>query len=237
MNKFAFLILAGALSAGAAEPPLKVSMLDNDILCIRASQVLDNFAEQVQTDQPTNKISGAILDLRFADGGKTVSDDNLFSSKKFPLVILVNDKTTGGALELAKALRSAGRGIIIGGTNLNGKITPDIAIAVNDAEEKKFQENPYAETADNKANRTAANDLLPFVDHMSEAELVSKRAKDGELDEPNIPRRRTGPAGHPGSGAGAGGGFAQGDGDFAHPPGMTFCNPFNPGQFRDFNCK
>lgn len=188
MNKFAILLLATTLPAGAAEPALKVALLDNDILCIRASQIPNNFTEQLQADQPTNKISGAILDLRFADGDQTVSAVNSFFGQKFPLVILVNGETTGGAAKLATELRADGLGIIIGSTNISGKVTPDITVAVNSAAEKKFQEDPFAQSADDHANLAATNDLLPFVDHMSEAELVRKHAKDGDLDEPDIPR-------------------------------------------------
>lgn len=188
MNKLVILLLATTFSAGAAEPALKVALLDNDILCIRAASIPDNFAEQLQADQPTNKLSGAILDLRFADSDKTVSAANPFFGQKFPLVILVNGETTGGAAKLATELRADGRGIIIGSTNASGKVTPDIIVAVNSAAEKKFQEDPFAQLPENHADLAATNDLLPFVDHMSEAELVSKRAKDGELDEPDIPR-------------------------------------------------
>ncbi|MES1180919.1 MAG: hypothetical protein ABUL66_03555 [Verrucomicrobiota bacterium] len=188
MNKFAILLLATTLSAGAVEPALKVSVLENDILCVRASQIPDNFAEQLQSDQPTNKVSGIVLDLRFADGSNTVSAESLFSGQKFPLVILVNGETSGGAAELAAKLRAAGRGILIGSTNVAGKVTPDIAIAVSAEAEKQFQNDPFAQITETNAVPSATNDLLPFVDHMSEAELVSKRAKDGEFDEPNIPR-------------------------------------------------
>ncbi len=183
-------LTATALSAGAAEPALKVSLLDNDLLCIRASRLPGNFAEQLQTNQPTNKISGTILDLRFADGDKTVSDESIFSGQKFPLVILVNGETTGSAAELAAKLRADGRGIIIGSTNVAGKVAPDIAIAVSAEAERKFQNDPFAQTTENHADPAATNDLLPLVDHMSEAELVSKRAKDGEFDEPDIPRAK-----------------------------------------------
>jgi len=186
---FSLLFLtATALSAGAAEPALKGTMLDNDILCIRASHISDNFAERLRAGEPTNKISGAILDLRFADGSNTVSAADLFSGHKFPLVILVNGETTSGAAELAAKLRANGRGIIIGSTNVSGTVTPDIAVAVNSAAEKKFQEDPFARLKNKDVLAATNNDLLPFVDHMSEAELVSKRAKDGELDEPDIPR-------------------------------------------------
>jgi hypothetical protein len=185
-----FFLTATALSAGATEPALKVSALGGDFLCIRASHVSDNFAEQLQAGEPTNKISGVVLDLRFADGSNVVSAENLFPGQKFPLVILVNGETSGGAAELAAKLRAAGRGIIIGSTNVAGKVTPDIAVAASAEAERKFQNDPFAPITENRAGLAAANDLLPLVDHMSEAELVSKRAKDGEFDEPNIPRAK-----------------------------------------------
>jgi hypothetical protein len=163
-------------------------MLDNDVLCVRASRVPENFAEQLRAAGATNKVAGAILDLRFADGGKDVSTGNLFSSHESPLIILVNSQTRGGAAELAAQLRADGRAIVIGGTNASGKITPDIAIAANSADEKEFQENPFANASGKSAYSSGTNDLTPFVDHMSEAELVRKRAKDGEFDEPDMPR-------------------------------------------------
>ena len=84
-------------------------------------------------------------------------------------------------------MRANGRGIVIGSTN--GNIKPDITVAVSNADEKKFQADPFAQIAPEKGvSLSATNNLLPFVDHMSEAELVSKRAKDGELDEPDMPR-------------------------------------------------
>jgi hypothetical protein len=179
MKMFAILLLATTVSVWADEPVLKVSLLENDVLCFRASRIPDDFAEQLHADQPTNKIVGTILDLRFADGDKDVSAGNLFADRKFPLVILVNSQTHGAALELAAQLRAGGRGIVIGSTN--GKITPDIAIAANNDAEKKFQENPFIQfPADKTTSSSNSNVFLPFIDHTSEADLVRKRVKDGD---------------------------------------------------------
>ena len=57
--------------------------------------------------------------------------------------------------------------------------------------EKKFLLDPFAMTATNEpVSLSAKNELLPFVDHMSEAELVRKRIKDGEdgSDDSSTPR-------------------------------------------------
>lgn len=189
MNKFAILLLATVLSASAAEPALKVSLLEKNILCIRATQIPDDFAEQLQSSLPTNQLSGAVLDLRFADGSQTVSTENFPLGQKFPLVILVNGETSGGAAELATKLRAENQGIIIGSTNATSKVTPDIVVAEDSATEKMFQQNPFARPPESHAGLAATNnDLLPLVDHMNEAELVRKHAKDGDLDEPNLPR-------------------------------------------------
>jgi hypothetical protein len=182
MKMFAILSLASALSAWADEPALKVSVLENNVLCVRASQLPGNFAEQLHADQPTNKTIGTILDLRFADGSNEISAGNLFSDRKFPLVILVNSQTRGSAANLATQLRAGGRGIVIGSTN--AQITPDIAIAANSDAEKQFQENPFLQLPAGKAGSSASsNAFLPFIDHTSEADLVRKRVKDGDQDD------------------------------------------------------
>src|SRR6478736_3841542 len=111
MNKFVMLLLAMTLPVLADEPVLKVSVLENDVLCLRASRVPDTFAQQLQAAQPTNKIIGTILELRVADGDKGVAAGNLFSSQKTPLVILINSQTRGGAAELVAQLQATGRGI------------------------------------------------------------------------------------------------------------------------------
>lgn len=187
MKKFAILLLATGLSAFADEPGLKVSVLENNILCVRTSHIATNFAGQLQAAQPTNKINGIILDLRFADGSESAATGNFFSARKTPLVILVNDQTRGSAAELAAQLRTTGRGIVIGSPN--GKNAPDIMIAMNDEVEKKFQENPFLQLpASQPAKLSGSNTLSGFIDHTSEADLVRKRVKDGDQDDTDSPR-------------------------------------------------
>ena len=178
MRKCAILFLASALTALADELPVKISVLDNTLLCVRANRVTDNFSEQLRAAQPTNVISGTILDLRSADGDRNAAIND-FPGRKSPLVILVNGQTRGAASALAAQLRASGTVVIIGSANAAKTLRPDITVAVSADDEKRFLENPYF-TAPVPAAFSATNDLLPFVDHMSEAELVRKKVKDGE---------------------------------------------------------
>jgi hypothetical protein len=61
---------------------------------------------------------------------------------------------------------------------------PDIAVAIGAKDERAFMENPYAAPAPDDTNSPAVtNNLLPFVNHTSEADLVRAKIKDGDEDE------------------------------------------------------
>ncbi len=63
----------------------------------------------------------------------------------------------------------------------SGGLQPDIAVTVSADNERAFWENPYASLAqNNKAPGAATNNLLPFVDHISEADLVLQKQHDGK---------------------------------------------------------
>lgn len=192
MKFCAVLILASSsvvASSRATDTVPVVSVLESNLLWVCANHVSENFASQLHAAEPTNKLAGTILDLRFADGDNALAAADYFSAKKLPLVILVNGQTDGAAAALATSLRAAGTGVVIGSTN--GKIQPDIAVSVRASDEKIFLQNPYAATTTNAlAGFSATNGLLPFVDHTSEADLVRKRVKDGEdeSDATNSPR-------------------------------------------------
>ena len=184
MKKGLILLLATALSALAAGPALKISVLDNDVLCVRPGGGPEDLATQLRGLRTTNQVSGTVLDLRFADGGSNslAAVETYFSGRNTPLMILVNAQTRGPAATLTAQLRSRGAAMVIGPTNAAPAILPDITVAVVAEDEKRFQENPYY-TPDSPAQTAGAtNSLLPFVDHMSEAELVRKKVKDGGDD-------------------------------------------------------
>jgi C-terminal processing protease CtpA/Prc len=183
----------------------KVVVLDNDILYLRAGHVGKNLAEEIQSAQgalaATNEIIGTVLDLRFADGddsdaAKAAAD--LFAAKKLPLTILVNGETRDAAVRLAELLRDAHEGLIFGGatggTKSWGPVQPDIAVKVSLDEDRALIENPYAAPTLNETNSPAAtNNLLPFVDYTSEADLVRAKIKDGDEGENPPPLRKTEP--------------------------------------------
>jgi hypothetical protein len=174
--------VAAALACGAGEPPMKISVLDNAVLCVRASQLPGTVADAIRAAGVPGHLAGMVLDLRFADGAATNAAD-YFIRKRMPLVVLVNSLTRGPALALAAQLRADAAAVLIGSTNSPASLTPDIVVAVGAEEEKKFQEDPFLKAAAAPPTEmSATNELLAFVDHTSEADLVRKRIKDGEDD-------------------------------------------------------
>ncbi len=167
----------------------------------------------------TNKIAGTVLDLRFASGDDFTAAQTMAKPIKAiasPLTILVNGETRGAAETLAAALRAAGAGLIIGSPTAgesttfkelplqNGErlhivttnsqpavsVQPDIAVAVNAADERAFLEDPYAPPAADQTQASVnTNNYLPFIDHTSEADLVRAKIKDGAEDESTTPVR------------------------------------------------
>ena len=174
----------------------------------------------------TNKVAGAVLDLRFAGGddyGAAQERAKLLAAPKAsrplagPLVVLVNGGTCGAAETVVAALRTAGAALIVGSPTAGAAMTfkefalkdgerlliattpvkvdgqaipseglkPDIAVAVNADDERAFWQNPYGlPAADNISFKTATNSFLPFVDRVSEADLVREKEKGGKFINP-----------------------------------------------------
>ena len=182
-------VMATALVSAAAEPPLKIVLQEKEMACVQASRVTADFPALLQ-GQLTNQVRGLVLDLRFADGDKAVPTLDFPPTLKSPVIVLVNAGTQGAAAELAARLRTTGRAILIGGTNVTGSLAPDITITASGDEEKKYQANPYALPDTNSINTTNQT-WLPFIDRTSEADLVRRRAKDGDEDLADAPRARS----------------------------------------------
>jgi hypothetical protein len=192
MKKYVVLFVVAALTAttvGASELPLKISVLDNAVLCVRASHLPGDVKEQIRAADVPSHLAGTVLDLRFADGAATNAGD-YFLRRKLPLVILVNGQTRGPAAALAQQLRTDALAVLIGSTNTPASLSPDIVVAVGAEDEKRFQEDPFFTAAVSlPSSMSATNDLMAFVDHTSEADLVRKRIKDGDDDgEISAPR-------------------------------------------------
>ena len=188
------LALAGLLAvqmpsrAAAAENSLaKSAVLEGNVAYLQIGRVGSNLVDEVRAAQSalavSNKIAGTVLDLRFADGddlGSAKAASDWFTAKKLPVAILVNGETRGAAAKLAEDLRRERAGLIIGSST---EIKPDTAVAVAIEDEKKYLENPYGTATPDGTNSTGAtNNLLPFVDHTSEADLVRERSRSGGAD-------------------------------------------------------
>lgn len=183
----------------AAAALAKSEILADNVIYLRVRQVATGLTAEINAANgalaSTNKIIGTVLDLRFADGrnvDEARSAADLFASKKLPLAILVDGGTQDSALTLATALRTERAGLIFG--SATGDLQPDIAVMVNLNDEKKFLANPYALPDTNEvASLSATNNLLPFIDHTSEADLVRAKVKDGDEDEDVAPTDRPEP--------------------------------------------
>jgi hypothetical protein len=179
--------LLAAMAAGAIEPAVKVSVLDNAVLCVRATRVPADVKEQIRATAVPSHLDGTVLDLRFADAAATNAAD-YFIRRKLPLVVLINGETHGTAAALAAELRQSAAAILIGSTNGGPDLQPDIVVPVSASDEKKFQADPFLRP-EGSLDELPATNLLAFVDHTSEADLVRKHIKDGDDDgAPAAPR-------------------------------------------------
>lgn len=184
---------AGLLRAESTNAALvRASVLESNVAYLRVGDVAKNLPAEIQSAQSalaaTNTIVGTVLDLRFADGGDSASaaaTADLFAAKKLPLAILVNGQTRGAAATLAVELRAARDGLVLGGATAG--LQPDIAVAVNIADEKQYLKNPYAALAQSETNAADTNQFGAFIDHTTEADLVREKIKDGEQDEDSEP--------------------------------------------------
>jgi hypothetical protein len=185
-------LLAARISSSAGTTGLalaKSELLESNVVYLRVGHVAASLPDEISAANRaltgTNKIGGTVLDLRFADGddaAAATATAALFAAKKLPLAILVNRETRGTAVTLAAALRDARAGLLFGGAQ--AALKPDIAVEETPADEKMFFENPYATPETNAvASLSGTNIFLPFVDHMSEADLVRAKIKDGDEDE------------------------------------------------------
>ena len=182
--RVAALLLAGpvsALPAGLASSDI----LESNVDYFRVAEVAKGLPAEIESAQAAlsagHPAIGTVLDLRFAGGDDL--DAARAAADRFgglPLAILVNEQTRGAAAALARDLREARKGLIFGSP---GEVKPDIPIMVKPEDEKTYLTNAFAVLPPPSAALTT-NDVLPFVDHTSEADLVRARVKDGTGFEP-----------------------------------------------------
>jgi hypothetical protein len=189
MKWCATLWLALALPALAGSAGLKMFPLEKNLLCVRAGEVSENFPMQFQAAEPTNPVAGIILDLRLAGGTNATGVAGFLAAKKVPLVVLTGTQTQGAAAAMAGEMHAAGAVVIACGTNAVAEHPADLRVRLPAEDEKRFLENPFTNATPRDAGKLAgATNLMFFVDHTSEAELVRKSVKDGDEDGTNIPR-------------------------------------------------
>jgi hypothetical protein len=121
----------------------KATLLDNEVAYLRVKRVDDSLAKAVRRELDslgaTNKLTGVVLDLRYAAGddyrsaaevvdlfvksGKPLLNwgDGMVRSREkmdaisVPVAVLINAETAGAAEALAAIMRSAGAGLLLGG--------------------------------------------------------------------------------------------------------------------------
>jgi hypothetical protein len=138
------LVTNATAAANQAQAPLvrKSNVFDGEIAYLRVKRVSAGLADAMRDDyqklRATNKLSGVILDLRYADGNdyaEAVTAADLFIRKEqpvldwgegmvpskakseaisVPVAVLVNGETAGAAEALAAILRETGAGVILG---------------------------------------------------------------------------------------------------------------------------
>ena len=176
--------------------------MENNVAYLRVSRVANGLAAELQSAQTalaaTNKISGTVLDLRFADGddlGGGKGGGGLCSRKNnCRWRSWSTRETRGAAATLAAELREAHAGLVLGGTA--GELKPDIAVTVKPCGRKTISlKIPTWRRLQSGTNTSAATNgnLATFIDHTSEADLVRDKIKDGEQDEDSLPPRPTEP--------------------------------------------
>jgi hypothetical protein len=111
--------------------------------------------------------------LRHAGAGLIIGNPTAGEAatfKEFPL-------RNGERLRIATPPVKSGNGPAIP----SGGLQPDIAVTVSADDERAFWENPYASPAqNNNSPGVTTNNLLPFIDHISEADLVLQKQHDGK---------------------------------------------------------
>lgn len=182
-------LLALSLPALAGGTSLRFFSLDNNILCVRATEVSESFPAQFISAAPTNQYSSLVVDLRQANGTNQIGIADFLAAKKIPLAVLTDAQTQGAAAVLAAQLHSTGAVIIGSDTNSAAANRADIRVALTMEDEKRFLENPFTNALAAGSNTlSGTTNLMFYVDHTSEAELVRKSVKDGEEDATTSPR-------------------------------------------------
>ncbi len=108
--------------------------------------------------------------------------------------LTIGSPTTGATVSFKEFVLKDGERLLIstapvktdGKTPVADGLKPDVAVTVNADDERAFWQNPYGTLAQGtNTARGASNSFLPFVDRITEADLVRQKQKDGKLN--NLP--------------------------------------------------
>ncbi len=108
--------------------------------------------------------------------------------------LIVGSPTTGTAVSFKEFVLKDGERLLIATAPVKTDskapvadgLKPDIAITVNADDERAFWQNPYGVlTQGTDTAKGTTNSFLPFVDRITEADLVRQKQKDGKLN--NLP--------------------------------------------------
>jgi hypothetical protein len=135
----------GTASPSGAMASSRSAVIENNVAYLRVGRVAASLGGELAAAGPaltaSNKIAGAVLDLRFAGGedyGAAREAAGLWADKKSrpfagPLIVVVNNATRGAAETLAAALRTAG-GVLILGSSTAGDATTFKEFVLKDGE-------------------------------------------------------------------------------------------------------
>jgi len=158
-----------------------------DLFVTRKMPLL-KWGQQMETSQPAGEpIPGPLMvlvngqttgaaealaaALREADAGLIIGNPTAglaMTTMDFPL-------NNGAQLRIATSPVKLGNGAVI------SRVSPDIAVAVNPADESAYLKDPYLALGRNDDSAAVTtNDFLSFVDHTSEADLVREKLKTGD---------------------------------------------------------
>jgi len=157
-------------------------------LFVTKKMPLLEWGKGTENSQPAPEpISGPLVVL--VNGGTSGAAEALAAAlREADAGLIIGSPTAGWAmtardfpLKNGERLRIATNPVKLGNGAAISRVSPDIAVTVSPDDERAYLKNPYATRAQNdNPAAIVTNNLLSFVDHTSEADLVRQKLKDGD---------------------------------------------------------
>jgi len=157
-------------------------------LFVTKKMPLLEWGNGTEASQPAKEpISGPLVVL--VNGGTSGAAEALAAAlREANAGLIIGNPTAGLAmttrdfpLKNGERLRIATNPVKLGNGVVISRVSPDIAVTVSLDDERAYLKNPYATRAPNNSlSAIVTNNLLSFVDHTSEADLVRQKVKDGD---------------------------------------------------------